>query len=150
MDYLVSSTLAKRYWSGHSGKYGASIDGMHWFVPLGSNITGFRRKGPLAPGSWRRVDMFLYLWFWNKGFKGPWSGVILQSRIPLSGGKTGQISTGYFHRSPVAEMWFDNKKYDWKFNFFNLILLPDLILLWAEYQIQIPLPQKHHTRHQNH
>ena len=39
-------------------------------------------NGVLAPESWRCVDMYLYLWFRNKWFKGPWRGVILRSRIP--------------------------------------------------------------------
>ena len=66
------------------------------------------------------------------------------------------ISRKHFLRSPVAEMLFDNKKYDWKMNFINLILLPDLknihqllILLSAEHHIQIPTPPKHYTRQQN-
>ena len=38
------------------------------------------------------------------------------------------ILRNYFHKPSVAEMWLDNKKYDWKLNF-----LVDFISSFQEY-----------------
>ena len=49
------------------------------------------------------------------------------------------ILRNHFHKLPVAEMWLDNKKYDWKFFFFKLILLPDFQILLPDFK-NIPQP----------
>ena len=51
-------------------------------------------------------------------------------------------------------MWIDNKKYDWKLKFFNLILLPDLkiypsatniIVSWTSYSDSFTPKTSHYT-----
>ena len=61
------------------------------------------------------------------------------------------ILRNHFHKPPVAEMWLDNKKYDWKFFFLvdftsrfqEYPSATNMIVIWTSYSDSFTLKTSH-------